>query len=189
MASPRILAFSGSARRASFNQKLVTYAAGVAEQNGAEVTVVNLADYPMPLYNQDEEVEHGLPAAARDLKALFIEHDALLVASPEYNGLITPLLKNTLDWLSRKSGDEASMVAYRDKTAALLSTSFGRLGGLRGLVHARALLTNLGVLTMPKQAAIGGAAQAFDDEGRLVRDADIELVEDVVESLLRATDV
>jgi NAD(P)H-dependent FMN reductase len=182
----RVLAFSGSARLASINQQLVAVAADVAVARGATVTLVNLRDYPMPLFNQDDEAESGEPEAARALKALFVDHDALLIASPEYNGLITPLLKNTLDWLSRRaSDDEPSMVAYRGKTAALLATSYGRLGGLRGLVHARALLTNLGVLTVPEQAAIGGAAQAFDGDGKLIGDGDIALVERAVDALLQ----
>lgn len=185
MSKSRILAFSGSARRESINQKLVTNAAGIARDLGAEVTLINLADFPMPLFNQDEEAEFGEPEKARELKALFVEHDCLLIASPEYNGLMTPLLKNTLDWLSRKAGEEPSMVAYRGKTAALLATSWGRLGGLRGLVHTRALLNNLGVLTVPKQAAIGGAGEAFDESGKLVRVVDINMVETVVGELVK----
>jgi NAD(P)H-dependent FMN reductase len=185
-AQVRILAFSGSARRASINQQLVKVAADMAAARGADVTLVNLRDYPMPLFNQDDEAGSGEPEAARALKALFVNHDALLIASPEYNGLITPLFKNTLDWLSRRAHDEEpSMVAYRGKTAALLATSYGRLGGLRGLVHARALLTNLGVMTVPEQAAIGGAARAFDSKGMLTGDRDIELVERVVDALLQ----
>ena len=186
MRKPQILAFSGSARRESINQKLVSVAAELARDAGADVTLINLRDYPMPLFNQDEEAEFGEPTGARELKALFVAHDGLLIASPEYNGLITPLLMNTLDWLSRKAGDEPPMIAYRDKTAALLATSHGRLGGLRGLVHARALLTNLGVTTLPKQAAIAGAGDAFDADGRLTRDADIRLVDAVVTALVRA---
>lgn len=180
----RVLAFSGSARQASINQRLVAAAADVATDRGADVTLINLRDFPMPLFNQDDEAGTGEPGPVRELKSLFVAHDALLIASPEYNGLITPLLKNTLDWLSRRAGDEPSMVAYRDKTAALLATSYGRLGGLRGLVHTRALMTNLGVLTVPKQAAIGGANEAFDNDGKLTREGDALLVESVVDALL-----
>lgn len=187
MGTPRLLAFSGSARQESINQRLVTAAATMAEDAGAEVTLVNLRDFPMPLFNQDEEKAHGEPGKARELKALFADHDGFLIASPEYNGLITPLLKNTLDWVSRKVGDEPSMLAYRGKTAALFATSFGRLGGLRGLVHTRALLNNLGVQTIPKQAAIGGASDAFNADGSLARDNDAVLVEGVVAELVRVT--
>ena len=102
MPTPRILAFSGSARRASFNQRLVTVAAASARSAGAEVTLINLRDFPMPLFNEDDEAENGQPDSVVELKKLFSEHDGLLIASPEYNGLPTPLLKNTLDWLSRR---------------------------------------------------------------------------------------
>jgi len=184
--SPKILALSGSARRESINQALVRYAAGRASGKGGDVTLISLGEYPLPLYNQDEEAEHGEPENAKRLKALFARHDALLVASPEYNGLITPLFKNTFDWLSRKSGDETTMIAFEGKTAGLFAASFGRLGGLRGLVHARALLTNLGVLTVPAQAAIGGAREAFDTNGDLARDSDIRMVDRVVDAVLAA---
>ncbi|MEO1247491.1 MAG: NAD(P)H-dependent oxidoreductase [Pseudomonadota bacterium] len=188
MTPAKIIAFSGSARGASINQKLAVAAAEYARAAGAAVTLINLRDYPIPLFDQDLEAEYGEPDNARELKALFAEHDGLLIASPEYNGLLSPLLKNTLDWLSRRAGDEASMLAYRGKTAALLASSYGRLGGLRGLPHARALLTNLGVLTVPEQATVGGAKDAFDDAGRLVRPADAAQVERVARSLVAAID-
>ena len=184
MNPPKILALSGSARRESINQALVGYAAGRAREKGGDVTLISLGDYPLPLFDQDEETAQGQPENAARLKALFARHDALLIASPEYNGLITPLFKNTFDWLSRKSGDETTMIAFEGKTAGLFSASFGKLGGLRGLVHARALLTNLGILTVPVQAAIGGARDAFDADGNLVRDADIRLVYRVVDAVL-----
>ncbi len=187
MTAPKILAFSGSARQASVNQKLAAAAGALARDAGAEVTLINLRDYPMPLYDQDLEAEYGEPDNARALKALFARHDGFLIASPEYNGLFTPLLKNTLDWLSRRVDDEPRMLAYRGKTAALLASSYGKLGGLRGLVHTRALLTNLGVLTVPQQAAIGGAAEAFDERGELTREADVATVKDVVKNLIETT--
>ena len=170
MTKPRILAFSGSSRRESLNQRLARYGATRLEAAGADVTLIDLADHPLPLFNQDEEAEHGAPAGLAELKDLFEAHEGLLIACPEYNGSITPLLKNTLDWLSRRHGDEASMRAYRGKTAALLSASGGRLGGLRGLVHVRSILNNLGVLVLPNQLAVAGAYKAFDDDGALVSD-------------------
>lgn len=180
MRKPRILAFSGSARRESFNQRLVEFAATNARAAGAEVTVINLRDFPMPIMNQDIEREEGPPENATRLKTLFIEHDGLLLAAPEYNSSITPLLKNTLDWVSRRVGDEPPMVAYRNKTAALLSASPGRLGGLRGLVHTRAILSTLGMLVMPGQASISSAAAAFDENGALLHDYDRNTVNSLV---------
>ena len=184
MPTPRILAFSGSARRESFNQRLVAVAAESARAAGAEVTLVNLRDYPMPIYNQDDEAENGQPEATKELKSLFSEHDGLLIASPEYNGLLTPLLKNTLDWLSRQHGDEPKMMAYTGKVAGIMGASGGSLGGLRGLVHLRALLNNLGVTVLPKQHALRGAHKAFDDDGSLANDDDQSSVDGLAGQLV-----
>src|SRR4029078_647363 len=106
MSAPRILAFAGSSRRESFNKKLIKIAAAGAEAAGAMVTLVDLADYAMPLFNQDTETEQGLPEQAVALKKLFLENDGLLLSCPEYNSGITPLLKNTIDWVSRQSPGE-----------------------------------------------------------------------------------
>lgn len=167
MATPKILALAGSTRKDSFNQRLLEIAVAGARDAGAEVTVVDLNDYPLPLYNADLEEEDGLPAAAAKLKQLFFSHEGLLIASPEYNSSITPLLKNTIDWVSRKVGDEAPLQAYRGKVAALMSASPGGLGGLRGLVHVRSILGNIGVIVLPTQIAVGSAHEAFDAEGQL----------------------
>ncbi len=171
MSQPRILAFAGSTRRASFNRKLIRIAARGAEQAGAEVTLIELSDYPLPLYNGDLEAESGLPEQAMTLKRLFLDHQGLLLACPEYNSSITPLLKNTLDWVSRRAEGEGPLACYKGKVVGLLSASNGALGGLRGLVHVRAILGNIGCLVLPEQRAISGAATAFDEQGEL-RDAD-----------------
>lgn len=164
----KILAFSGSARRDSLNQKLVTVAAEGAREAGAEVTLVNLGDFEMPLFNQDLESEQGMPDKAREFKQLMIEHDGLLIASPEYNSAFSPLLKNAIDWASRSESDnEPSLAAYRGKTAAIMSTSPGGLGGLRGLVFLRMLLGNLGVVVLPDQQAVPNGFDVFDAEGRI----------------------
>lgn len=183
----RILAFSGSARRESFNQQLAAAAARHAEAAGADVTLISLRDFPMPLYNQDEEAEHGQPDSVAELKQLFVDHDGLLIAAPEYNGSITPLLKNTLDWLSRRHGDEPLMAAYTGKTAAIMGASPGGLGGLRGLVHVRAILSNLGVLVVPKQFALRSAHNAFDDGGDLANERDRDTVIQLAANLVDTT--
>jgi len=167
LSTPRILAFSGSARRDSFNQKLVHEAAQGAEQVGAEVTIVNLGDYPLPIMDEDLEREQGTPENAAKLKALFLAHDGLLIAAPEYNSSITPLLKNAIDWVSRPAEGEEPLAAYQGKTAALMSVSPGGLGGLRGLTHLRSILGNIGVLVLPGQIAISQAHEAFDAAGIL----------------------
>ena len=167
MGQPRILALAGSARRDSFNKKLVSIAAGGAKQAGADVTVIDLADYELPLFNQDLEAEKGLPAAAVALKKLFVEHHGLLLACPEYNSSITPLLKNTIDWVSRSAPGEPALSAYKGKVATLMSASPGALGGLRGLVHVRSILGNIGVVVLPEQVALPTAHQAIGEDGRL----------------------
>lgn len=174
---PRILAFAGSARKDSFNVKLVKIAAAGARATGADVTVLDLNDFPMPLFNQDLEAADGPPPQATKLKEVMRAHDGLLIASPEYNSSISPLLKNTLDWVSRPADGEPMLAAYQGKAAGLMSASPGRLGGLRGLVHLRSILSNIGVLVIPDQVAVGGAGSAFDDEGNLVnarRQASVE---------------
>ncbi len=167
MSRPKILAFAGSARRDSFNKKLVRIAARGAEEAGAEVTLLDLADFPLPLYDGDLEAEQGIPENAKALKELFLAHQGLLLSCPEYNSSITPLLKNTIDWVSRPFEGEQPLAAYKNKVCALMSASPGGLGGLRGLVHVRAILQNIGVIVLPKQMAISQANNAFADDGAL----------------------
>ena len=170
MTPPKILAFAGSARTGSYNQKLLTAAAEYARSAGATVTVVSLRDFALPLFDQDLEAAQGMPAGAKQFKGLLREHDGFLIASPEYNSSFTPLLKNAIDWASRaETKEEPPLAAYRGKVAALLSASPGALGGLRGLVHLRALLGNIGVIVLPDQVAIGAAHEVFDDAG-LIKD-------------------
>lgn len=171
MSQPRILAFAGSIRQASFNQRLVRIAAEGARQAGAQVTLLDLKDYPLPIFNQDLEQEQGPPDNATQLLQLFKDHDGLLISAPEYNSSITPLLKNTIDWVSRPNGDDPGLIAYRGKVASLMSASPGGLGGLRGLVHVRAILGSIGVTVLPDQVSVSQAHQAFGEAGQLL-DAD-----------------
>lgn len=164
---PRILVFAGSSRRESLNRKLAKAAVGALQALGSEVTHIELADYPMPIYNGDLEATEGLPPAARELKTLFKAHQALVIASPENNSSVSSLLKNTLDWISRPDGDESGLVPYRDKTALLLAASPGALGGMRGLRHLRNSLEGLGVLVLPQTLAVSHADHAFDAAGQL----------------------
>lgn len=165
---PKILAFAGSLRKDSFNKKLVRLAAQGARDAGAEVTVVDLNDFPLPLFDQDLEAAQGMPEPGRKLKQLFLDHDGLLIASPEYNSSITAPLKNALDWVSRPTQPgEQGLSAYIGKTAAIIAASPGALGGLRGLVHLRSILGNIQVLVLPDQIAIAKANEAFADDGTL----------------------
>jgi len=168
MSQPKIVAFAGSLRAGSFNKKLLAVAVDAARAAGAEVTVVDLRELALPLFDQDLEDASGLPEGAKKFKALLRAGDGFLIASPEYNSSITAALKNALDWASRaESDDEPSLVAYKGKAAALLAASPGALGGLRGLVTLRSILGNIGVLVLPDQVAIPNAHEAFDDAGKL----------------------
>lgn len=163
-----VLVFAGSARRDSLNKKLARLAAAAAEKAGAEVTLIDLNDYPMPIYHGDEEAASGIPENGKKLKALFKSHQALIIASPENNSSVSSLLKNTIDWLSRADGAESGMAPFKDKTALLMAASPGPFGGVRGLNHLRDIVSRLGVLTWPDMMTVGNADAAFDAAGAFV---------------------
>jgi len=167
MTAVKILAFAGSARKDSFNKKLVKIAIAGAKAAGAEVTDLDFRDLPLPLFDEDLEATEGLPENVLKLKAMMKAHQGFLIACPEYNSSMTPLLKNAIDWASRPEPGEPSLVCFKDKVAVLMSASPGGLGGLRGLVHVRSILSSMGVLVLPDQKAIGNAYQAFDENGNL----------------------
>ncbi|MBL4574515.1 MAG: NAD(P)H-dependent oxidoreductase [Opitutaceae bacterium] len=174
---PKILAFSGSARKASYNTQLVRIAATGAQSAGADVTFINLADYPMPLFNEDLEEAQGIPPEALAFKHLLMANDGFLIASPEYNSAFTPLLKNAIDWASRsESEEEPPLVAFQGKVAGIMAASPGALGGIRGLVFLRMLLGNIGVTVLPTQKTIREAYKAFNDDGTLSSERDQQAV-------------
>jgi chromate reductase len=165
--SVRVLAFAGSTREGSFNKKLLGIAIAAARDAGAEVTRVELKELALPLYDGDLETKEGLPALAKELKRMMIEHDAFLIVSPEYNSGISGVLKNAIDWASRPEPNEISLVAFKGKVAAIMSASPGALGGLRGLFALRQVLANINVLVLPDQLALSKANEAFDGAGNL----------------------
>jgi chromate reductase, NAD(P)H dehydrogenase (quinone) len=165
--TPKILAFAGSTRKDSWNKKLVRVAAAAAQDAGADVTTIDLRDYPLPLYDGDLEKEDGLPENVVKMKQLFLEHDGLLIASPEFNGSLTAVLKNTIDWVSRPAEGESALACFDNKVAAIMSTSPGGLGGLRGLTHLRTILAGIGVMVLPNQLAVAKAFDAFVDDGSM----------------------
>jgi chromate reductase, NAD(P)H dehydrogenase (quinone) len=187
MTTTKILAFAGSARKDSFNKKLVKIAIAGAKAAGAEVTYLDFRDLPLPLYDGDLEESEGLPDNARKLKAMMKAHQGFLIACPEYNSSITSLLKNAIDWASRPDRDESPLVCFKDKVAILMSTSPGGLGGLRGLVHVRSILSNIGVLVLPDQKAIGNAHQAFDEHSNLKDRSQQESIEQLGNKLATIT--
>src|SRR5438270_7960745 len=131
----KALVFAASNRTDSLNRRLARFAASELERQGLEVKLVDLRDFPMPLYDGDLEVGSGVPSTARALKNLIREHDAMIIASPEYNGSFPALLKNTLHWTSRPEPGERPGAAFRGKTAFVMSASPGGGGGRRGLRH------------------------------------------------------
>lgn len=181
----KVLVFAGSTRTDSFHRKLALQAVAELQASGADATFGDLRDYPMPLYDGDVETAQGLPAGARTFKDLVKAHDAIVIASPEYNGSFSALLKNTIDWISRTEGSETRLLAFRGKKAALLSTSPGPGGGRRGLRHLRELLEMIGVTVVPEQLTIPKAFDAFDEQGRLSRAQDRDQLRAVVASLLQ----
>jgi len=163
----RILAFAGSARTGSYNKQLVRLAADAARRAGAEVTLLDLRDHALPLYDGDLEAAQGLPAPAVAFKQQLVAHDGFLIASPEYNTAISGVLKNAIDWASRPQPGEPPLVAFRGKTVALLSASPGALGGARGLITLRAILGNIGMYVFPDGLSVPQANEAFNDDGSL----------------------
>lgn len=164
---PTILAFAGSTRKESYNKKLVKIAVKAAEKAGAIVTYVDLSDYQMPIYDADYEEANGLPENAKKFKQLLKDHNGILIASPEYNSAISPLLKNAIDWATRPEPGEQPLICFKNKLCCLLSASPGKLGGLRGLASLRSILGNINVFVLPYQLAVPNAMEVFDDENNI----------------------
>jgi NAD(P)H-dependent FMN reductase len=179
MSAPKILAFAGSLRRGSFNKKLVKIAVRGAEQAGAEVTTIDLRDHPLPIFDEDLEAAEGLPENGAKLKELFRAHDGLLISAPEYNSSITAALKNTIDWVSRPEEGRQPLDCFDGKVAGLTAASPGALGGLRGLVHVRAILGNIKVVVLPQQFALSKAHEAFNDDNSLKDEKQRQTVEGI----------
>jgi len=156
-----ILAFAGSTRENSFNKKLAKNAMT------DDMQFIDLKDYPLPLYDEDSEEQEGLPENALKLKKMFIEAKGFLISSPEYNSGMSGVLKNTIDWISRPVEGEKSLEAFEGKVCSIMSASPGALGGLRGLVHLRYVLSNIKLIVLPDQTTISQAHEAFDENGIL----------------------
>ncbi|GAB1261623.1 NADPH-dependent FMN reductase [Aurantivibrio plasticivorans] len=187
--SNKILFLAGSARAQSVNKQLAKQAYELALKKGASATFIDLADFDMPLYNGDIEAESGLPDNAIRLKQVFTEHQGLFIASPEYNSSFSPLLKNSLDWISRPHQEnETPLVAYRGKVAALAAAAPGHFGGLRGLVPLRMLLGNIQVNVLPNQLAVPYYGKAFDDQGNLTDEAGLAQLENLVDDLIASVE-
>lgn len=187
----KLMFFAGSARAASHNKKLAKLGAMIAEANGIPSTFVDLGDYPMPIYHAELESSDGPPDNARKLKAVMEAHTGIFIASPEYNASISPLLKNTLDWLSRvRTEGEAPLQVFKTRVFALGSASPGGMGGLRSLVTLRHVLElGLGALVLPDQFAVPRAHDAFGDDGHLTNKEAQERFKLLIQKLARAAHV
>ena len=184
MSNPKILALSGSIRDGSLNSRLVDAAMAELVQNECEVTRISLADYPLPIYDGDLESQEGIPDNAKKLARLFHEHEGLFIACPEYNGSLSPLLKNTIDWVSRVSSDERGELSpYKGKVGAVGAASPGSMGGISMLYHLREILTRLGVLLISEQVAVGNGYSAFDDMDKLTDERAAQFLEATCKSL------
>jgi NAD(P)H-dependent FMN reductase len=192
MKTPKILVLAGSTRTGSTNKMLARDAAEAFRNAGLEAFLADLRDYPMPLYDGDLEAASGLPPAAKTLKDLAREADGFAIASPEYNGSYSAVLKNAIDWISRSEKGEGPADVFRGKPAAILSASPGQGGGKRVLKQLRELLEGIRMTVVPHQVSIAQSGDAFDVEGRLKRPADIEslgrLTQELADALrLKAT--
>jgi NAD(P)H-dependent FMN reductase len=184
---PKILVFAGSAREGSLNKKLARVAALCVGEAGGEATLVDLRDYPIPLYDGDLEEREGMPPFAVRLRELFVSHQGLLIASPENNGAVTALLKNTIDWLSRDYQGRSGLEPYGGKVAAIMGASPGRFGAISSLASLRPILTKLTVLVIPEQVTLSKADQAFKDDGAFVDERNLKAVTTVARRLVEMT--
>jgi chromate reductase len=186
MAAPKILVFAGSIRTGSFNARLAALAAKELTLADAEVTLISLADVPMPIYDGNAEAASGPPENAFKLKRLIGLQQGVFIASPEYNASITPLLKNTLDWISRvREGKEPALAAYKNRVFALGAASNGTYGGMRSLMALRQVLElGCGALVIPEQIAVREAANAFDETGNLKDERAAGLLKNAVARLV-----
>ncbi len=175
LAQMNVLVFAGSTREGSYNKQLSKEAAEIARRLGANVTWIDLKDYPMPFYDADLEAK-GMPKNAKKLRDLMVANDMIVIASPEYNASVPAVLKNAIDWASRKDG-EASRSAFKGKKFALLSASPGRSGGARGLVHLRAIIEDVGGEVVSEQVSVPAAHAAFTEDKlpELVSQLEIEI--------------
>jgi len=181
----RLMFLAGSAREQSWNKKLAHLGAEIAHANGLPSTFADLGDYPMPLFDGDLEQAEGPPENALKLKHLMEQHQGIFIAAPEYNSSITPLLKNTLDWVSRiREDSEPALQVYKTRVFAIGGASPGYYGGARALLTVRQILqVGLGALVLPGQVTVPKATEAFEASGHLKDKALQERYKALIENL------
>lgn len=166
---PKILVFAGSIRSGAYSGKTADIAQHELAKQGADVTRISLADYPLPIMDEDLEAEKGIPENAYKLARLFAAHDAVLICTPEYNGSMPPLLKNTIDWVSRISQDGGKpLKPYTGRAVGICSSSDGHFAGIRSANHLRAVLAHIQMEVIAPQVSVPNGAEAFDEDGNFV---------------------
>jgi chromate reductase, NAD(P)H dehydrogenase (quinone) len=185
MSALKILVIPGSLRSGSHNVKLAAAAVHEFALAGVEVTRISLADFPLPIYDGDLQAKSGVPKNAVNLKRMIAAHHGVLLVTPEYNSSVPPLLKNTIDWVSRvQHPHEARGQVFRDRPFAIAAASENRLGGTRALAALRLILSACQALVIPNQLALSFADQAYDEMDRLRKEADIEALKALVRQLI-----
>ena len=187
MNKPRIVVMAGSRRREALSRRVAAACVRALDAAGAEVERIELDDYPAPLYDGDLEAASGLPEAIVRLQRVLYASDGVLVVNPEYNGSLTPLLKNTLDWCSRPNPadpERSGGKVYAGRAAAVVGSSPGALGGMRVLFHIRDVLGYLGMQVIPQQLAVGKAGEAVGDDDRLRDAAQQEMLDKLAAALV-----
>jgi len=185
----KILAFAGSLREHSLSKRILKVAVEGARASGGDVTVIDLRDFPMPIYNADDHLEKGFDSNALRFQDLVGEHEGLLIASPEYNGSIPGGLKNAIDWASRKSEKYELNQVFKNKWGALITASPGSFGGLRCMAHLRAVFSIMGVIVLPMEIAVTFAGQKFEgDEDEMTDEKTKKALETLGASLVQMID-
>ncbi|MGF1620307.1 MAG: NADPH-dependent FMN reductase [Rhodomicrobiaceae bacterium] len=183
--SARLLFFAGSTRQESYNRKLARNAYETARKRGFEADLLELADYPMPIYDAGLEEREGPPENARRLRETIRAYQGVFIASPEYNASVTPLLKNTLDWMSRvRVGDEPPLQLFKTRVFAIGAASPGGFGGMRSLITLRQILSlGMGALVLPEQVVVANAGSAFGDNGQLTNERAVSMLDAAMQRL------
>ncbi len=185
MSALKILVIPGSLRTGSLNVRLAAAAAYELAQAGAEVTRISLADFPLPIYDGDLQTRWGVPKNAINLKRMIGTHHGVLIVTPEYNSSVPPLVKNTIDWVTRvQDVHETRGQVFRERAFAIAAASESRLGGTRSLAALRLILSACHATVIPNQLALSFASQAYDDMDRLKHPADIEALGALVRQLI-----
>jgi chromate reductase, NAD(P)H dehydrogenase (quinone) len=185
MSALKILVIPGSLRTGSLNARLAAVAAHELALAGAEVTRVSLADFPLPIYDGDLQTKSGVPKNAVNLKRMMGAHHGVLIVTPEYNSSVPPLVKNSIDWVTRvQDPHETRGQVFRERAFAIAAASGGRLGGARALAALRLILAACHAMVVPNQLALSFAEEAYDDTDRLKHPADIEALKAVARQLI-----